>query len=155
MHLGYVRTGASPFDPACTHGDVSGRRSTVTAPPASVNCATGDEGRVPRPPWERRNVLLAAGGARAAADLAHNSARAVDVIERLDQGGARDRHGPVLFRVEPVLAAERLDVAVEDETDDLELLVEERRPGVPADDVVARRQVEGRAQVEPPVILRD
>src|SRR3954464_1159565 len=172
MHLGDVRTAASLFDPACTHGDVSnapacglrpspakpsppGGRSTVTAPLASVNCAMGDGGREPRPPWERRNALLAAGGARAAADLAHDPARAVDVIERLDEGGACDRHGPVLLRVEPVLAAERLDVAIEDEAHHLELLIEERRSGVPADDVVARRQVERRAQVEPSVVLGD
>src|SRR3954462_12313396 len=113
MHLGDVRTAASLFDPACTHGDVSGRTSTVTAAPASVNCARGGPGRSegPRPPRERRNALLAAGGARAAADLAYDPARAVDVIERLDQGGARDRHRPGLLLVGPGISPQRADVS--------------------------------------------
>src|SRR5712692_4000238 len=93
--------------------------------------------------------------ARATLQLGHHPLRTVDAVERLEQRGAADRDGAVHRRVESVLAAQRLDVPVEDEADDLQILVEHRRSGVAADDVVRGRHVERRPEVDPPVLVGD
>src|SRR5437870_9454177 len=71
-----------------------------------------------------------------ALELGDDPLGAVDMVERLDQGRAVHRDRTVHGLVEAVLAAERLDVTVEDQPDELAVLVEHRRPGVPANDVV-------------------
>ena len=50
--------------------------------------------------------------------------------------------------VEPVVAGDGVDVAVEHQADDLAACVDQRAAGVAADDVVVGREVEARLQVE-------
>src|SRR5438067_1215583 len=62
----------------------------------------------------------------------------------------RARH--VVGENEPV--RQRLDVAVEDEAHDFRVAVDHRAPGVSADDVVGRDEIEWRREVEPVAALR-
>ena len=56
--------------------------------------------------------------------------------------------GAVDLRIEPEVAGDGVDVAVEHQPHDLALRVDERAAGVAADDVVVGREVEARLQVE-------
>src|SRR5215470_18218171 len=105
--------------------------------------------------WSARQRLLAPGLARPALQLGHDPLRPVDPVERLEQRRGADRDGAVHRRIEPVLAAQRLDVPVEDETHHLQVLVEDGGTGVTADDVVRGGHVERRPQVDPPVLVGD
>src|SRR5438477_3842444 len=102
-----------------------------------------------------RQRLFASGLARSALQLGHDPLRPVDPVERLEQRRRADRDGAVDRRIEPVLAAQRLDVPVEDEADHLQVLVEDGRSGVTADDVVGGRHVERGPQVDPFVLVGD
>ena len=59
-----------------------------------------------------------------------------------DNRPAIDADRPRDFLVENEVQHQRLDVAVEDQPDDFALLVDHRRPGVAADDVVGRDEVQ-------------
>ena len=59
-----------------------------------------------------------------------------------------DRHRAVQLRVEPVVAGDGVDVAVEHQADDLALRIDQRAAGVAADDVVVGGEVEARLQVQ-------
>src|SRR5687768_400461 len=68
-------------------------------------------------------------------DLLHYIGLAIYGGHGLDDAGRMDAHGPVRAGVIPVVAGEALDVAIEDEADDLGLLVDDGAARVPADDV--------------------
>src|SRR5690606_21205670 len=55
----------------------------------------------------------------------------------------------VHLRVVPIRAGDRVNIAVERQSDDATLSVEQRAAGVSADDVVGGYEVERRAHVEP------
>src|SRR5262249_8290771 len=74
-------------------------------------------------------------GAGLAAQFLAQVGLAVDLVDRLEHAGRVHRHAAVDALVEPVVARQRLDVAVEHETDDLGVAVEHRAARVAADDV--------------------
>src|SRR5712671_5996603 len=104
----------------------------------------------------RSENLIAAGvGGRGSwgLELGDDAFGGVDVVQGFEEGGAVDGDGAVHAGVEAVVAAQGLDVAVEDEADDLEVLVEDRGAGVAADDVVGGAHVEGRGRIQLAVVV--
>src|SRR5712691_2677632 len=81
-------------------------------------------------------------------DLAHEIGRAVDLAQAFQDRPAVDGDRAVGARVEPEGAAQRMDVAVEDEADDLAVAVDHRAAGVAADDVVAGHEIEALRRIE-------
>ncbi len=73
----------------------------------------------------------------------------IDRPERLDDCPGVDRDGPGDFVVVAEVEDERLDVAVEDQADDFIVAVNDRAPGIAADDVGRRDKVERGFQPEP------
>src|SRR5438309_1544307 len=67
---------------------------------------------------------------------------------RLEHDGRVHRDRAVELRVVPVAARDRMDVAVEHESDELPLGVDQRAARVAAHDVVAGREIEGRLRIE-------
>src|SRR5436309_8515680 len=82
-------------------------------------------------------------------DLAREVGRAVDLAEAFQDRPAVHGDGAVGPRVEPEGAAQRMDVAVEDEADDLARAVDHGAAGVAADDVVGGHEVEALRRIEP------
>src|SRR5690606_754129 len=81
-------------------------------------------------------------------DFAHEIVGAVDVAQRLEHRAAVHRYRAVQALVVPVVAAERMDVAVEHQTDDFGLAVDHRTAGVAADDVVGGDEVVALVEVD-------
>src|SRR3981189_2689700 len=82
-------------------------------------------------------------------DLAGELARAVDLAQAFEDRPAVHGDRAVAARVEPEGAAERMDVAVEDEADDLARAVGHRAARVAADDVVGGDEVEALREIQP------
>ena len=76
----------------------------------------------------------------------------VDRPERLDDRAGIDRDGPREAVVVDEVEDERMDVAVEDQADDLVLAVDDRAPRVAADDVGRRDEVQRRVEPEPALV---
>ena len=79
---------------------------------------------------------------RGAPQLRGEAPGAVHLLERFEDRGARQRDRPVHFLVEPVVARQRVDVAVEDQPDQPRAAVQDGRTGVAADDVVVGREIQ-------------
>src|SRR2546422_8635688 len=84
-------------------------------------------------------------------DLARELGRAVDLAQAFQDRPAVDGDGAVGARVEPEGAAQRMDVAVEDQADDLACAVDHRAAGIAADDVVVGHEIEALRRIEPPL----
>ena len=78
----------------------------------------------------------------------HNSVGLVDGPEGLDDSPRVDRDGASELVVVTEIKDKRLDVAVEDQADDLDLAVDHRASGVAADDVRRRDEVERSLQAK-------
>src|SRR6266702_3986177 len=74
--------------------------------------------------------------------------RPVHLAQGLADDGRMDCNGPVLGGVEPIVAGNRVNVAVEHEADDTPLRVDQWAAGISPYDVAGRRYAEGRAHVE-------
>src|SRR5258706_11946024 len=74
--------------------------------------------------------------------------RPVHLPQGLADDGRMDSNGPVLGGVEPIVAGNRVNVAVEHEADDATLRVDQGAAGISPHDVAGRRYAEGRAHVE-------
>ena len=72
----------------------------------------------------------------------------VHIAQGRSDGRRQHRNRPIEPRVEAEVTPERVDVAVEDCTDDISMGVDERRAGVTADDVIVGRHVERRLGIE-------
>lgn len=72
----------------------------------------------------------------------------IDLGERFAQRPDRDRDRAILLWVEAEVATQRLDVAVEDEADDLGIPIDHRRARIAADDVVGGGDVERLVEVK-------
>src|SRR5712691_8552977 len=81
-------------------------------------------------------------------DLAHEIGRAINLVQAFQDRPAVDRDRAVLPAVEPESAAQRMDVAVENQADDLAVAVDHRAAGIAADDVVAGHEIETLRQIE-------
>jgi hypothetical protein len=71
--------------------------------------------------------------------LAQDRPRVVDLAQRLEDDRRVHGDGTVIRRIEPVGAGDRVDVAIEHESDDVAVRVDERAAGVAPDDIVAGR----------------
>ena len=116
------------------------------------------ETRADRPTMRRSGTSLGASKAiersPRSRQLVDQPIGVVDGSQRLDDRPRVDRDGPG----DPVVVAEvedeRLDVAVEDQADDLVVAVDDRAARVAADDVGRRDEVERRVEVEPAGVAR-
>jgi diguanylate cyclase (GGDEF)-like protein len=88
------------------------------------------------------------GHALVSAQLGYDAVGAVDFRQRLADSASIDRDRAVDGRVEAEIAAQRLDVAVEIQSDHLGVLVDEGRTRVAADGVVGRAKIELPGEVE-------
>src|SRR6266545_8332989 len=84
-------------------------------------------------------------------DLAREIGRAVHLAQGFQYRAAVDRDRAVVPAVEPEGAAQRMDVAVENQADDFAVAVDHRAAGIAADDVVAGREIEPLRRVQPPL----
>src|SRR5438094_91854 len=75
------------------------------------------------PTQNRTSCAFAAHVERSMAQLFEHALGAVDLAHGLADGRGLDRDGPVEQGIEEEVAAQRMDVAVEDEPDDLALFV--------------------------------
>src|ERR1700722_1117269 len=71
----------------------------------------------------------------------HQAVGVVDVLQRLGNSGHVYRHCPVDTGVKAVVASQRLDVAIENETDGLAIAPDNGRARITANDVVGRREI--------------
>src|SRR5215467_10191100 len=72
----------------------------------------------------------------------------IDLGQAFAQDTDADRYGAVDRAVIAVVASERFDVAVEQEPDDLRVLVDDWRPGIAANGVVAGDEIERLLRVQ-------
>ena len=72
----------------------------------------------------------------------------VNFFQRFQDARAVHAQGAGLFVVVAEIGGERLDVAVEDDADELSFLVHDRAAGVAADDVVGADEIERHVEIE-------
>ena len=74
--------------------------------------------------------------------------RSVDLVQRLEHDRRVNRDGAVHRLVEPEVSRRRMDIAVEDQANEVGVLVNERTAGVATGDVCRGDQVERRRQID-------
>src|SRR5207249_5416075 len=130
MHRGF---GADRGEVAAA--DVIRRTSTRAARSCGPSWPGGLRGRLLLIRWIGEGSVSWRSGALGP-DLVDDPGRAVDLVERLEQGGAVHGHRAVDRSIEAVVAAQRVDVPIEDEPADASLPIHHGRAGVAADDVI-------------------
>ena len=106
--------------------------------PASTSSRAPPAATPPRPP-----------SGSSPRQLGDQPACAIDGLKRLDDSARIDRNGPRDSIIVAEVENERLNVAVEDQPDDLIVAIHDRAARVPADDVRRRNEVERRLEAEP------
>src|SRR4051812_13565568 len=93
-------------------------------------------------------------GSKATRQFLHQPLGAVDGPQGLDDRAGIDRDGPRDPIVVDKIQYERLDVAVEDQSDNFVVAIDDGAPRVAADDVGRRDEVQLRVEPEPALVLR-
>src|SRR5207249_60123 len=137
---GHSSLGGIAARPVNAHGRGTG------APPAFPPWMKGP-GRVPRACATRASPARFPAG-----QLVHQAIGAVDRSQGLEDSPRIDGDRSGLPVVVAEVQDQRLDVAVEDQADDLVVAIDDRTPRVPADDVGRRHEVQGGIPAELPAV---
>src|SRR5579871_6967165 len=82
-------------------------------------------------------------------ELRQDGVRTIDLIEGKSDDGGVQGHRTIPRRIEPVVTRDRMDVAVEHQSDDLALRIDQRAAGIAPDDVVVGGHTERSLRIEP------